>query len=98
MRFGFASVRRAFAWLGQHGNLFIAAVLLVVGATWGFIALTDEVLEGDTQRFDNWAIRTLRQPNEPLTPIGPRWLAEVGRDMTALGGVAVMALVTLFVA
>jgi undecaprenyl-diphosphatase len=98
MKVGIGSVRYALAWLGRHGNVFIGAVLIIVAATWGFVALTDEVLEGDTQRFDDWAIRVLRQPNDPSVPIGPKWLAEVGRDMTALGGVAVMTLVTLFVA
>ncbi len=98
MRVGIGSARQALAWLGLHGNLVIVAVLVIVAATWGFVALTDEVLEGDTQRFDDWAIRALREPNDLATPIGPPWLHEVGRDMTALGGVAVMTLVTLFVA
>ncbi len=84
------TVRKSLAWLGGHGNLFIAAVLIVVGATWGFIELAERVLEGDTQQFDEWAVRALRQPDDPATParesadpLGPRWLHEVGRDMTA---------------
>src|SRR3954468_15625246 len=98
MKVGIGTVRYSLAWLGRHGSGVIVAVLIVVAATWGFIALTDEVLEGGTQRFDDWAIRALRQPNDPGTPIGPKWLSEVGRDLTALGGVAVITLVTLFVA
>lgn len=92
------TLRRWLGWLGGHGNLFIAAVLVVVGATWGFIRLTDEVIEGDTQHFDEWAVLALRQANDPGVPIGPRWLGEVGRDITALGGVAVLSLVTIAVA
>jgi undecaprenyl-diphosphatase len=91
-------LRRWLVWLGSHGNLFIAAVLIVVAATWGFVELTGEVLEGDTQHFDDWAVRSLRRPDDPATPLGPRWLHEVGRDVTALGGVAVLSMVTLFVA
>ena len=86
------SIRRLLAWLGGHGHLFIAAVLAVVAGTWGFVKLLDEVKEGETQHFDEWMIRTLRQHE------GPPWLQEVGRDFTALGGVAVMVLVTLAVA
>ena len=92
------TVRKMLAWLGGHGNLFIFATLLVVAATWGFIELAGEVTEGDTQHFDEWAVRSLRRAEDPSQPLGPRWLHEVGRDMTALGGVAVLSLVTCFVA
>jgi hypothetical protein len=34
----------------------------------------------------------------PSRPIGPHWLPEVGRDLTALGGVAALTLTTVFVA
>lgn len=87
------------AWLKRHVNLFVLLVLLVVvGGVWGFVHIADEVVEGETQHFDDWAIRALRQPDDPATPIGPRWLHEFGRDMTALGGVAVLTMVTAAVA
>ena len=87
-----------FRWLGGHGVIVLLAVLVVVAGTWGFVALADEVKEGDTQRFDDWAIRALRRADDPATPIGPKWLHETGRDVTALGGVAVLFLMTLAVA
>jgi undecaprenyl-diphosphatase len=40
----------------------------------------------------------LRRPNNPAMPIGPDWIVEVGRDLTAVGGVAVLLLATLAVA
>ena len=82
------TLRSLLAWLGSHGHLVIGVALAVVAGTWGFVELLDEVKEGDTQQFDEWMIRWLRE-NE-----GPPWLQEVGRDFTALGGVAVMAVVT----
>jgi undecaprenyl-diphosphatase len=85
-------VRSFLAWLGGRGNLVLAAVLAVVAGTWGFIYLLDEVKEGETRHFDETVIRYLRAHE------GPPWLQEVGRDFTALGGVAVMALVTSAVA
>ena len=86
------------SWLAGHVNIVLVAVLLIVGGTWGFIALADEVREGDTQRFDDWAVRAMRRADDPSWPIGPHWLPEVGRDLTALGGVAVLSLTTAFVA
>ncbi|MGH7213160.1 MAG: phosphatase PAP2 family protein [Tepidisphaeraceae bacterium] len=85
-------------WLGGHGWVVIGASLLVVSGTWGFIKLSSEVEEGETQQFDEWAVRALRQKQDPSKPIGPAWMAEVGRDITALGGVAVLTLATLAVA
>lgn len=93
-------------WLRRHTNLLVLFVaFLIIGGTWAFVQIADEVVEGDTQHFDDWAVKALRMPNPkppperpPEVPIGPEWLREVGRDMTALGGVAVMFLVTATVA
>jgi undecaprenyl-diphosphatase len=75
-----------------ENRLVLAALLVVVGGTWGFVALADKVTEGETQRFDNRIIQWCnRHP-------GPLWLQDAGRDLTALGGVTVLALVTLAVA
>src|SRR5207244_3929101 len=67
--------------------------LVVVGGTWGFVALAGEVLEGDTQRFDERILRALRRPDDPATPIGPAWMVEAGRDVTSLGSMAVICLI-----
>lgn len=85
-------------WLAGHGLVVLGVVLLIVIGTWGFIKLADEVREGDTQTFDDWAVRSMRRADDPTRPIGPPWLAEVGRDLTALGGVSVLVLVTAGVA
>jgi len=85
-------------WIASHGVVTLGVVLLIVIGTWGFIELADDVTEGDTQTFDEWAVRALRDPHDPADPIGPKWLAEVGRDFTALGGVAVLMVVTAGVA
>jgi undecaprenyl-diphosphatase len=92
-------------WLRRHTNLLVLIVaFLIIGGIWAFVQIADEVVEGDTQHFDEWAVRALRAPDpdappgSPQVPIGPRWLREVGRDMTALGGVAVMFLMTAAVA
>ncbi|CAN5494596.1 phosphatase PAP2 family protein [soil metagenome] len=83
--------------LGERGFVVMLAMLLVVGGTWGFIMLADEVTEGDTQHFDERVLRSLRNPNNADDPIGPAWLEEAGRDITGLGGMIVLALVTSIV-
>lgn len=91
-------VRQVIHWLGLHTAMVLAAVLIVVVGTWGFIELADDVGEGDTQQFDEWALLALRQPGDLEQPIGPRWLHEAGRDITGLGGVTVLSMATLAVA
>jgi len=76
----------------------LLGVLVVVAGTWGFIALVDLVFEGSTQSFDENVLRSLRRPDNPALPIGPEWVAEAARDLTALGGVVVLLLATLAVA
>lgn len=88
---------RLVEWLGAHELTVLAGLLIIVGGTWGFIELADEVLEGETQAFDERFVRSMRKMDDPATPIGPAWMAEIGRDLTALGGMAVLSLVTLAV-
>jgi undecaprenyl-diphosphatase len=101
----FRRIRHILGWIGSSGGLVLVAVLCIVGGTWGFIKLADEVLEGDTQHFDDWAVHALRQANNepppaklPEQPIGPKWLQEMGRDITGLGGIAVLTILIAAVA
>jgi undecaprenyl-diphosphatase len=61
---------------------------------WAFVALADSVMEGDTTAFDRTLLLALRNPQNPADPIGPTWLEEAARDITGLGGYAVLSLVT----
>lgn len=64
---------------------------------WGFIALADEVLEGETGRFDERILLALRVAGDPGDPLGPVWLEGLARDVTALGSMGVLTLVALVV-
>ncbi|TWT73874.1 phosphatase PAP2 family protein [Allorhodopirellula solitaria] len=88
-------LRRFVRFLWGREPIVLFGLLIVLLGTWGFVAIADEVLEGDTQSFDRWAVRSLRQADDPALPIGPLWLAEVGRDLTALGGISVLLLAIL---
>ncbi|QDV86342.1 phosphatase PAP2 family protein [Planctomycetes bacterium TBK1r] len=68
----------------------LLGLLVVVLAAWGFIELTDEVLEGSTDSIDRWVVLSLRDSADVSDPVGPTWMEEAGRDLTALGGISVM--------
>ncbi|WP_373046707.1 phosphatase PAP2 family protein [Vulgatibacter sp.] len=88
---------RLIDWIGRNEKSVLVAGLLVVGGVWGFVALADEVNEGETQAFDEWVLRQLRTPGDLSDPIGDVWVEEAARDITALGGVTVLVLVTVSV-
>jgi len=60
-----------------------------------FLKAASEVMEGDTLAFDRLILEGLRSPADPGQPIGPSWLRGAMIDMTALGGVTVLTLLTL---
>jgi undecaprenyl-diphosphatase len=65
----------------------IAALLLAFGL------LASEVIEGGTRAFDEHILLLLRTPVDHSVPIGPPWLNEAMRDITALGSTSVLAIV-----
>lgn len=64
--------------------------LALVAAVWLFIEIADEVREGEHLAFENQIMRVFRT-GDPPRPIGPAWLADAARDITALGSVAVLS-------
>ena len=84
-----------FRWIGQHDRGVLVGLLVVTLSISAFVAIADEVREGDTLHIDEWLLRALRQPDNLAVPIGPVWLLEVGRDISALGGVTVLTLLTI---
>ncbi|WP_206376805.1 phosphatase PAP2 family protein [Sphingomonas sp. G-3-2-10] len=61
-----------------------------------FLKLASEVLEGETMTLDRWIITGLRSA-DPTVPIGPSWFETMMLDVTAMGGVWGLTLITLFV-
>lgn len=76
-------------------RLELRTLLLLVLASagmWGFVELADEVLAGETRPIDESLLRAMRSPTDPSDPAGPRWFEEMARDVTALGGIALLVL------
>ncbi len=82
---------------GEEGLQWLGLLLALVVCSLGFVALADEILEQETQSFDETVVRMLRRAEDPATPIGPAWLRIAALDLTALGGGTVLTLVTLTV-
>jgi undecaprenyl-diphosphatase len=89
---------RLFDWIGGHPLGLQLGLLVVASSIWGFVVIADQVTDGNTLKFDDWVLESLRQSEHPERPIGPRWLAEMARDVTALGGVACLTLLVAAVA
>lgn len=73
----------------------LGGICLIGGALWAFIELADEVEDGESHTFDQAIMLALREPSNPEVLLGPPWLELMARDITSLGGTAVLALVTL---
>jgi undecaprenyl-diphosphatase len=96
-----ASVRRTLRLLFGDSARFelfaLVSLLLCALGAWAFVEVADEVLEGETHAWDRWILQALRTPGDAADPLGPEWLEEAMRDITALGGLAVVAGLTLLV-
>lgn len=75
----------------------LIAIILAAAAAWGFIAILEDVLEGETRGVDEAIILAFRVPGDPSDPIGPPWLEEAVRDITALGSAPVLVIAVLAV-
>ncbi len=82
-------------WFRRNVDLAMLVILiLVVVGTWIVAELADEVMEGTTQRFDEWVVQSLRCPHDPRRSIGPAWFEAMWNDLTSLGSSSVLILVT----
>jgi undecaprenyl-diphosphatase len=91
-RRGAAAVRRITSYVELRT---LVGLLGVIGCGWLFLGLADEVVEGETRRLDTVLLLALRNPADPSDPLGPGWLQELGRDVTALGSIGILSAITL---
>ncbi|HEX6984573.1 MAG TPA: phosphatase PAP2 family protein [Planctomycetaceae bacterium] len=76
--------------------VFLTALAAFV-CLWGFAELADAVAEQATQQFDEAILKAVREPGNPTSLLGPPWVEQSLRDVTALGGETVLALITVVV-
>jgi undecaprenyl-diphosphatase len=75
----------------------IGSLLIVAASAWAFFWIADLVVDGETHATDTRLLLAFRDPHDLSRLRGPAWLPEVARDITALGGWAVLSLTTLAV-
>lgn len=90
-------MRSGIRWIGGHDLALIVVLAIAASAAWGFAEIADAVTEGESRAVDRSIVLALRDSAEPSDPVGPQWFEEVARDVTALGGVAVLSLASLTV-
>lgn len=76
-------------YLAEIGIIIISLGLL------GFVKLSEEVIEGQTRGFDERLLLWFRNGNDLSDPLGPAWLEVVVRDISALGGLSLLGMLTL---
>jgi undecaprenyl-diphosphatase len=88
--------RPASLWLTSLREIGPIAVLGIIAlGLLGFAQLADEVFQQETRAFNIAVLIFLRLPQDTSTPIGPAWLLNAMTDITALGGYAVLTLLTV---
>ncbi len=60
-----------------------------------FIKLADTVKDQNTRGFDERLLLLFRNPADASDPLGPPWVEVVVRDISALGGILALGLVTV---
>lgn len=89
-------VGRYLSSVGRHELAVLLVIVGVAAGVWAFSAIADEVMDGDSQPFDRAVLLAMRRADN-LAPVGPAALQEAARDITGLGGAAVLSLLTLTV-
>lgn len=76
----------------------VGALSLLTLGIMGFVEVADDMTEADGRAFDERVLNAVREAGDPSNPIGPHWLEIALTDLSALGGVAVLAAIGLVVA
>jgi undecaprenyl-diphosphatase len=82
-------------WLAARELVTMTLLAAAAGGLWLFLEVAEAVQEQSIRAFDEKVLLSMRTPGDPADPLGPRWVEEMGRDLTALGGVAVVTLLTV---
>ncbi|MET0315173.1 MAG: phosphatase PAP2 family protein [Hansschlegelia sp.] len=81
--------------LPEFGTL--VAFLLISGLGFAFVSIAGEMKEGETRGFDEAILLAFRDPANRALPLGPGWLEGSMIDITSLGSVTVLTLISSLV-
>jgi undecaprenyl-diphosphatase len=80
-------------WLGGCEAAVLLALFGIAAGVGTFALVASAVNAGDTQGFDRRILLAMRRPAD-LAPIGPPAFQQAARDITALGSLVVLGLIT----
>ncbi len=72
----------------------LVAIVALAGGSWLFLEIVDEVMEGESHALDEQILLMFRDASDPNEPLGPYWVQEMARDVTALGGTSILTFIT----
>lgn len=75
----------------------LAMLAVVSGLVLAFLQIADEMAEGEIEAFDRGILMMFRDPTNVDNVIGPSWMHEMVRDITALGSFSLLGLIVLAV-
>jgi undecaprenyl-diphosphatase len=87
--------RKLLGWVAVREASVLVALLLAAGAIWLFVEVADDVLEGETRAVDERLMLMLRTPADTGDPLGPAWVEELARDVTAIGSAGILAFISV---
>lgn len=70
----------------------LVTLAVVSGLILAFLQIADEMIEGEMEAFDRAILMVFRDPANPDVLIGPIWVHEMVRDITALGSFSLLGL------
>ncbi len=73
----------------------LMVMAVVSGLVLAFLQIADEMIEGEMEAFDRSILLLFRDPANPDVVIGPPWMHEMVRDITALGSFSLLGLIVL---
>ncbi len=89
---------KAVEWLGGHERGVLVGGFTAAAGAWLFLMFGRLAASGRTLAIDDRILLALRTPGDLRRPIGPTWVADVARDITALGSTDLLWLSTMAVA
>lgn len=75
----------------------LLAGIIIFGGLWGFVELSEVARDAQPNSFDTSILLSFREPGQLDNPIGSESFESKVRDITALGGTAILVLVTSLV-
>ncbi len=86
---------RFFTAIGRREFGALLALLAVSAGLWAFVQFAGRVMDGSMRDLDKSLLLAMREPGDSSDPVGPGWVETMARDITALGGIAILTRVTI---